>query len=92
MDPANSIILSPTFDKLFDKGFITFLPENGHIKISEKEENEFYNDIDRLGITGNERLSILREDTSKYLIYQQNNIFQFHKTKEIEAVKNPLVR
>ena len=36
MDPKNSIILSPNYDKLFDLGYITFNPDNGKIILSDK--------------------------------------------------------
>ena len=84
VDPLNSIILSPTYDKLFDRGFITFSFSDGSIIIPEKEKPDFYNDLDKLGITGNEKLSMLTEDISLYLKYHKNNIYRFRKTKDDE--------
>ncbi|MDD4573870.1 MAG: hypothetical protein PHR69_06605, partial [Sphaerochaeta sp.] len=36
VDPKNSLILSPTYDKLFDLGLITFKPNSGKIELSSR--------------------------------------------------------
>ena len=72
-DPYNGYILSPMFDKLFDKGFITFT-EDRRIHLSEKiaprnykiigiEENQFYQNLP------------LDEKRIKYLEFHRKNVF-----------------
>ncbi len=69
-DINNGLLLTPTFDKLFDKLMISF-DSNGKILIS-KSLNK--NDLKSINITGNEKLNMpkLTESTMKYLEYHRN--------------------
>jgi 5-methylcytosine-specific restriction protein A len=63
LDVNNGILLSPTFDALFDKHLITF-EKSGKIALSETVSNsEFL----KLGIHGNERVAKLSSDNILYL-------------------------
>ena len=71
-DPNNGLMLSPLYDKLFDKGYISF-DENGDLLIS-----------DWLSPQNKERISFdyspadlkLNEDRKKYLEYHRENVFK----------------
>lgn len=71
-DPNNGLMLSPLYDKLFDKGFISF-DENGDLLIS-----------DWLSPQNKERISFdyspadlnLNEERKKYLEYHRENVFK----------------
>lgn len=73
-DPSNGFLLSPLYDKLFDKGYITF-DNDGKIRISDwlSEENKkrisFKYNQDELQISGNTVLQ-------GYLKYHRENIFK----------------
>ncbi|NDK08858.1 hypothetical protein EOM39_06485 [Candidatus Gracilibacteria bacterium] len=72
LDINNGFLLSPTFDKLFDKGIITF-DFNKKIIIS-KSINEY--NINLLGIYNNQFIKDLPlEGREQYLEYHQNKIF-----------------
>lgn len=80
IDPKNSLILSPLYDKLFDLGIISFTPSDGAIKLSEQlSENEY----DLLGIDTNKKLSMIPTGTEAYLTYHTNYIFNFSPLEEI---------
>lgn len=69
LDVYNGLLLSPTYDKLFDKFLISF-NEEGEIMISEllSEENQ-----ERLGITGEEHVELAPEH--QYYIEYHNAQF-----------------
>ena len=52
VDPANGILLSPVYDALFDRHFISFDP-SGKIILSDKIESAAYA---RIGVSGSEKL------------------------------------
>ena len=69
LDPFNGLLLLPTLDKLFDKGYISF-DDNGSILISKLLTN-----YDILGI--NEHMKIeIEEEHKKYLKYHRKDIFK----------------
>jgi hypothetical protein len=65
IDHYNSLLLVPTLDKLFDKGYIGFEP-NGKILISEKISDI---DLKRIGISSDLKLRQVPEETRNYLHY-----------------------
>lgn len=69
IDKYNGLLLLPTYDKLFDLGFISF-EDNGKILIS-KSLTEF----DKLGIDRNIKIDI-KEYNKKYLKYHRHEIFK----------------
>ena len=72
LDCYNGLLLIPNFDKLFDLGYISFLPNTGDIKISnEISQNEYPN----LGL--HPKLFIkVRNETKKYLQYHYEFVFK----------------
>ena len=68
MDVNNGILLSPTYDALFDKHLISF-GDDGEILLSDQLKLTSHS---RLGITGNERIVGLREQNLEYLDRHRN--------------------
>jgi len=63
LDVHNGILLSPTFDALFDKHLITF-ETNGKIVLSNQIEEQAFN---RIGVTGKEKIETLSNYNKIYL-------------------------
>lgn len=70
LDVHNGILLSPTYDALFDKHLITF-DNKGKIILSDKIEQSAYQ---KIGVTGNERIRELSQYNVSYLD-RHNQIF-----------------
>lgn len=70
LDVHNGILLSPTYDALFDKHLITF-DNKGKIILSDKIEQSAYQ---KIGVTGNERINELSQYNVSYLD-RHNQIF-----------------
>jgi hypothetical protein len=71
LDGFNSLLLVPTYDKLFDKGYIGFDIE-GRITISDKIDMA---DIHKTGLDEHSRLISVPEKSITYLDYHQRYIF-----------------
>ncbi|SFQ58414.1 HNH endonuclease [Flavobacterium akiainvivens] len=69
IDKFNGLLLLPTYDKLFDLGFISF-EDSGKIIIS----NEI-SDLDLIGINPNIRID-LKPENIKYIHYHRENVFR----------------
>ncbi len=63
LDVHNGILLSPTYDALFDKHFISF-ENNGKIILSDKIETKAF---EKIGVIGNEKIKKLNEFNYDYL-------------------------
>lgn len=72
IDKYNGLLLNPTLDALFDKGFITFSDE-GKIEISPQISSD---DFSVLGITKESKLARIEEQHKKYLEYHRKNVFK----------------
>lgn len=70
LDVHNGILLSPTYDALFDKHLITF-DNKGKIILSDKIEQSAYQ---KIGVTGKERIHELSQYNVSYLD-RHNQIF-----------------
>ena len=70
LDVHNGILLSPTYDALFDKHLITF-DHKGKIILSDKIEHSAYQ---KIGVTGNEQIHELSQYNIHYLD-RHNQIF-----------------
>lgn len=74
LDPKNGFILSPLYDKLFDRGFITFTDER-RVKISNwlSPQNQ-----KRIGIKNDDFIQLLPIDSERkfYLSYHRNFVFK----------------
>ena len=71
-DSNNGLMLSPLYDKLFDKGFISF-DDNGHILISDwlSPKNQELISFDYSPMDLN-----LNEQRRKYMKYHRENVFK----------------
>ena len=85
VDPKNSLLLSPNYDKLFDRGVISFDASNGKILLPEKMSASFWRNLDRLGITDEKHLSFIPDGTEKYLEYHQKMIFGYEPVSGFDA-------
>lgn len=63
LDVNNGILLSPTYDALFDRHLITF-ENTGRIVLSDSISPDEYS---KLGVTGQERIKALNSDNVTYL-------------------------
>lgn len=74
IDPKNGFILSPLYDKLFDRGFITFTPDR-RVRITNWLSNH---DKKRIGIADNQQIPMLPIDDTRvnYLQYHYNFVFK----------------
>lgn len=72
IDPGNGLLLTPTYDYLFDQGYISF-SDNGEIIISGQLSDT---DIREMNITNNIRLKAVSSKLSEYLEYHRENIFR----------------
>ena len=81
IDPKNSLILSPVYDKLFDLGMITFNDTTGDIKLSDQLRAS---DYDRLGVDDSKRLVTVPDGTAPYLSYHQTYVFDYAPCLETE--------
>lgn len=73
LDHYNGLALTPTYDRLFDQGFISF-EENGKILISPYISPL---NIKKLGLKPNKTYSIQNSDKrEKYLEYHRKEIFK----------------
>lgn len=69
IDKYNGLLLLPTYDKLFDLGFISF-DDNGAIILSSQ-----LSDLEKLAIDNNVVIDI-KDGNRKYLKYHRENIFK----------------
>lgn len=77
IDPFNSLVLTPNYDKLFDRGVITFSPESGKIILPDNQSKEMWQNFNRLHIDEGQKLIKLPQKTSEYLAYHNNFVFNF---------------
>lgn len=78
VDPHNGLILNPTYDKLFDLGFVTFRPDSGRIELSKQINTKTW---ENLYISGNEKLSFIPRGTENFLDYHNNCVFELTRGK-----------
>jgi predicted restriction endonuclease len=73
-DPMNGLTLSPTYDRLFDNGYITF-KDNGELICGTQFNNYTWS---KLNINPNSKLilNIYPKGREKYLEYHRNEIFK----------------
>jgi len=72
LDVNNGLLLSPTYDALFDKHFISF-ENNGKIILSDKIELKAYK---KIGVRGDEKINKLNQFNLKYLDRHRNRFYE----------------
>jgi predicted restriction endonuclease len=75
IDPFNSLLLVPSLDKLFDKGYISF-ERDGNILISDKITKT---DLNRIGVNRGQKLRQVPTDVQNYLDYHREYRFDILK-------------
>lgn len=96
IDPKNSLVLTPNYEKLFARGVITFNPDNGKIKLPDVLPRELWLNLSRLNIDDTVELRNVPSGTDKYLAYHNKYVFNFTPQCDdvftSEYVENLLVR
>ncbi|SHG95648.1 HNH endonuclease [Chryseolinea serpens] len=82
LDVNNGILLSPTYDALFDRHLITF-EKSGKIILSETITNS---DFLKLGVHGKERVAKLNSDN---LVYLERHQAVFHSNSGFKGANRP---
>ena len=85
VDPRNSLLLSPNYDKLFDRGVISFRPDNGRIILPASMSHSFWKNLDALGITDESTLEFVPHGTDGYLEYHRRYIFGYSPSSRFDA-------
>ncbi len=77
VNPLNSLILTPNYDKLFDRGIISFSPENGKIILPRIHTHEMWRNLERMHIDDDVHLSYVPDGTDKFLDYHNKRVFGY---------------
>lgn len=72
LDPFNGLMLTPTFDRLFDRGFISFSPESRLI-VSSSLSRE---DAQKIHMDPELETPPFRDQQLKYLAYHREHVFK----------------
>lgn len=83
VDPYNSLLLTPNYDKLFDRGVISFSPRTGQIILPEIQTKEMWNNLSRMHIDDSVKLSFVPDDTAKYLEYHNHYVYNFEPKSDV---------
>jgi 5-methylcytosine-specific restriction enzyme A len=74
LDVHNGILLSPTYDALFDRQLISF-ENTGKIILADSIERQAF---EKIGVTGKERIQNLRSDNLLYLERHRDKFLSHH--------------
>jgi putative restriction endonuclease len=90
LDGFNGLLLSPHFDHLFDRGYISF-EDNGNLKVS-RYLNPAVIEIWRIDI--NQNVGPFKPEQCKYLEYHRRHVFEHHGSgrREGPRVELPLLQ
>ena len=77
VNPLNSLILTPNYDKLFDRGIISFSPDNGKIILPRIHTHEMWRNLERMHIDDEVHLSHIPDGTEKFLDYHNKRVFGY---------------
>lgn len=77
IDPRNSLILTPNYDKLFDRGVISFSPNDGRIMLPKIHTHEMWKNLERMHIDDEVRLSCVPDGTDRFLHYHNTRKFGY---------------
>lgn len=87
VDPHNSLLLTPNFDKLFDKGVISFCPDTGRIMLPTSDHPEKIRNLEILHIDEKVSLRKVPDGVGEFLEYHNQYIFGFDQTNDIHNNK-----
>ncbi len=71
LDRFNGLMLTPTFDRMFDRGLMTF-EDNGDVHLSASVRPEV---VQRIGLAGVRNVGRFRPEQESYLEYHRDMIF-----------------
>lgn len=77
VNPLNSLILTPNYDKLFDRGIISFSPDNGKIILPSIHTHEMWKNLERMHIDDDIHLSHVPDGTEQFLDYHNKRVFGY---------------
>lgn len=80
VDPNNGLLLTPNYDKLFDRGVISFSPDNGRIILPETQSKQMWSNFTKMHIDDSQSLRYLDDKIAEYLEYHNNYVFKFEPT------------
>lgn len=72
LDPFNGLMLTPTFDRMFDRGLLTF-EDNGNVHASPSVSS---NVVHRIGLDSHQNVGRFHEDQQPYLAYHREHVFR----------------
>jgi putative restriction endonuclease len=72
LDPSNGLMLTPTFDRMFDRGLLTF-EDNGNLHVSPSVSS---NVAHQIGLDSQQNVGRFREDQQPYLDYHREHVFR----------------
>ena len=72
LDPSNGLMLTPTFDRMFDRGLMTF-EDNGDVYVSPSVRRDV---IDRIGLDARSNVGSFRSEQHEYLDYHREHVFR----------------
>ena len=85
VDPHNSLLLSPNYDKLFDRGVISFDPDNGKILLPQTMTYPLWKNLERLGINDEKHLEFVPDGTDRYLDYHRKRVFGYKPSIDFDV-------
>lgn len=77
VNPLNSLILTPNYDKLFDRGIISFSPDSGKIILPRIHTHEMWRNLERMHIDDEVHLSHIPNGTEQFLDYHNKRVFGY---------------
>lgn len=95
-DPHNSLLLTPDYDKLFDRGVISFSPDTGKIILPEQQSRKMWTNLSKLHIDESVTLRDVPDGVDEYLAYHNKYVYNFtpsdSRTSDEEFVEELIVR
>ena len=95
VDPKNSLLLTPNFDKLFDRGVISFSPSDGKIILPEQLSMRMWSNLNRLKINEDTHLRKVPDGVGEFLEYHKRYVYNFEPTGKLsneEFLEDVVVR
>lgn len=85
IDAHNSLLLSPNYDKLFDRGVISFSPDTGKIVLPEIQTRSMWNNLEKMGIDDTKHLADVPVGTDVFLRYHNQYVYGFNAQKDVTS-------
>lgn len=79
----NSLVLTPNLDKLFDRGVISFSPDDGNIILPNAVSFQMWKNMEKMGICEKTKLVKVPEETKQFLNYHKEYVFGFKPSDNI---------